>query len=67
MNVKLGDVVSEKISSTGEVKRGEVIYIHPEKRYYVVEFTFFFGSFREAYLFPVPPMNVQKSPFLKCQ
>lgn len=61
MNIKLGDFLTEKISCTGETKRGEVVYIHPEKYFYVVEFRYFFGSFREAYLFPVPPITEQKA------
>lgn len=31
-------------------ERGRVVYIHPEGRFYTLEFTFGRGSFRESYL-----------------
>lgn len=31
-------------------ERGRVVYIHPEGRFYTLEFTFERGSFRESFL-----------------
>ena len=52
--MKIGDKVTERIAALGEMKTGEVVYIHPEERYYVVEFKYLFSSIRESYPFPVP-------------
>lgn len=57
--MKIGDKVRRKINYGAEYGRelppeeGVVVYIHPERRYYTVEFTFQKGStvrkFRESY------------------
>lgn len=62
-DVKLGDRVRRKVSYGGEggsslpPEEGTVVYIHPEGRFYSVEFTFRspYGvrRFRESY--PLPP------------
>ena len=51
--MQIGDKVSERIVALGVMQQGEIVYIHPERRFYVVEFRFLFGSFRESYMFPI--------------
>ena len=59
--MQLGDIVNEKIcigklvGSTGQKSpmkySGTVVYIHPKRRFYVVEFKWKHGNtFRESYL-----------------
>ena len=53
--MKVGDRVSELVSfgdTTPLRKTGTVVYIHPERRFYVAEFEFEKGRLRESYLFP---------------
>ena len=52
--MQIGDKVSERIVALGVMQQGEIVYIEPERRFYVVEFRFLFGSFRESYPFPIP-------------
>lgn len=55
-NVRLGDEIlarAEYGMSGGTMlprQRGRVVYIHPEGRFYTLEFIFARGSFRESYL-----------------
>ena len=55
-DVKLGDRVRARINYGMEgggllpAEEGTVVYVHPEGRFYTVEFTFPKGKFREAYL-----------------
>ena len=65
--VKLGDRIRAKISygdggSLLPAEEGTVVYVHPEGRFYTVEFTFpgAWGvrKFREAYLLPPDPARV---------
>lgn len=48
-NIHLGDTVTRHIDATNRKATGTVVYIHPERRYYVVEFRMKCGSFREGY------------------
>lgn len=48
-NIHLGDTVTRRIEATDRKATGTVVYIHPERRYYVVEFRMKYGSFREGY------------------
>lgn len=45
------DIVDNQNRHTHTLHPGTVVYIHPERRYYVVEFRFDFGSFRETFYF----------------
>ena len=47
--IHLGDTVTRCIADTDKKATGKVIYIHPLRRYYVVEFRTKCGSFREGY------------------
>lgn len=47
--IHLGDTVTRRIADTEKRATGTVVYIHPERRYYVVEFRMKYGSFREGY------------------
>ena len=48
-NIQLEDTVTRCIADTEKKATGKVIYIHPLRRYYVVEFRMKYGSFRECY------------------
>ena len=37
---------------------GKVIWIHPERRFFVLEFQFRYGKCREAYLMPPSPKKL---------
>ena len=55
MDVKLGDeIVKEPRSGEGKgpARVGRVVYVHPEGRYYTLEFTCERGRFRESFLLP---------------
>lgn len=56
--MKVGDRVTEK-TTTDSVEMGTVVYIHPEERFYTVEFKGLFGAYRESYFFPLKPINEQ--------
>lgn len=48
----IGDRRTEKLcfgDCEGRLFSGRVVWIHPERRFYVVEFEFDGGSFREAF------------------
>ena len=47
--IHLGDTVTRCTADTEKKATGKVIYIHPLRRYYVVEFRTKCGSFREGY------------------
>lgn len=55
LNIRLGDEILAKIEygMTGgsmlPPEKGRVVYIHPEGRFYTLEFRFDRGSFRESY------------------
>lgn len=49
LTIHLGDTVTRRIADTEKKATGTVVYIHPDRRYYVVEFTMKYGSFREGY------------------
>lgn len=53
MLMKVGDKRTEKVESIGKTMTGRVTYIHPLRRYYVVEFKFPKGSFRESFYFEI--------------
>ena len=59
--MNIGDSVTERVVSLDAMMKGKVVYIHPENRYYTVEFKGMFGSFRESFWFPLIPINEQKS------
>lgn len=50
--MQVGDEVVEMIYTLDEMRKGKVIYIHPEMRFHVVEFEFDGGKFREAFIGP---------------
>ena len=57
--MQIGDIVYLHTSQSrpGEIRRGTVVYIHPELRYYVAEFQFertdgAVLSYRESFFFP---------------
>lgn len=57
--MQIGESRAERVDCVDAVMRGKVIYIHPEERFYTVEFHGLFGSFRESYFFPLKPINEQ--------
>lgn len=55
MDVKMGDeIVKEPRSGEGKgpAHVGRVVYVHPEGRWYTLEFTYERGRFRESFLLP---------------
>lgn len=48
--IHLHDTVTRHIEATNRKATGKVIYIHPLRRYYMAEFTFRFGKFRECFM-----------------
>lgn len=48
-NICIGDTVSKHIEALNGSATGTVVYIHPDFRYYVVEFSMQCGNFREAF------------------
>lgn len=50
--MKVGDRATEKVETVGKTMSGPIIYIHPEGRYYTVEFRFDKGRFRESFMEP---------------
>ena len=48
--IHLCDTVTRHIEATNRSATGKVIYIHPLRRYYMAEFTFRFGKFRECFM-----------------
>lgn len=62
MDVKVGDRVKRRVEygmeggTTLPAREGTVVYVHPEGRFYTVEFTCDYGGqtrkFREAYILP---------------
>ena len=48
-NIHLGDTVTRRIEATDRKATGTVVYIHPEGRYYTVEFDLGFYKFRESF------------------
>lgn len=53
--MEVGDTKTEAVCMDGEkpvMLTGKVVYIHPQRRFYVVEFPFEKGSFRESFYFP---------------
>lgn len=51
----IGDKKTERVHFGDSIPRkmmGTVVWIHPMRRFYVVEFDFEFGKVREAYFFP---------------
>lgn len=53
--MKIGDRKTEQVhfgDSRPRTMTGTVVYIHPQRRFYTVEFKFTFGSLRESYFFP---------------
>ena len=59
MTMQIGDTKAERVECVNAVMRGKVVYIHPEERFYTVEFQGAFGSFRESFYFPLKPINEQ--------
>lgn len=61
MRLKLGQslVPIEDYGIKSHWGQGVVVYIHPRKRFYTVEFTFPCGSFREC--FPIHPLKEKVS------
>ena len=57
--MQIGDTVTERVKCLDSIEKGKVVYIHPENRYYTVEFKGLFGSFRESFWFPLVPINEQ--------
>ena len=67
MAIKLGDRIKARINYGMEggallpKEEGVVVYVHPEGRFYTLEFTFPGGldgkprKFRESYIIPPPP------------
>ena len=59
--VSVGDRVRARINYGMEgggllpAEEGTVVYVHPEGRFYTVEFTFPKGRFRESYWLAPPP------------
>lgn len=47
--VKVGDKVTEAVGSIGRSLAGRVVYVHPQGRFYIVEFQVSGGSFRESF------------------
>jgi len=52
-------VVGQKVAQTlyfgdckGRTYSGRVVYIHPRRQFFVVEFQFGRGAFRESFYFP---------------
>lgn len=65
--VQLNEEVFEVHNFTGNTLRGKVIWIHPEGRFYVVEFTNLYGqTFRESYPLSKPSTYENKSSKAKC-
>ena len=60
LKMNVGDTVAERVTALDAMMRGKVVYIHPEERFYTVEFQGLFGSFRESFWFPLKPINEQK-------
>ena len=59
---QIGDIITAKLRSINMVAVGKVIYIHPEKRFYIVEFDTPTGAtFRES--FPCLDTEPAKSPY----
>lgn len=50
-NINLGDTVTRRIEATNRKATGTVVYIHPEGRYYTVEFDLGFYKFSESFNF----------------
>nr|DAG43323.1 MAG TPA: hypothetical protein [Caudoviricetes sp.] len=48
-HIHLGDTVTRRIADTEKKATGTVVYIYPDFRYYVVEFSMQCGNFREAF------------------
>lgn len=51
----VGDRKTELVTFGGEKAKtmtGTVVYIHPQRRFYVVEFETDIGKFRESFYFP---------------
>lgn len=46
---RVGEKTSEKIDCLGIQKTGKVVYFHPAGRFYLVEFEFLGGRFRESF------------------
>ena len=46
---RVGEKTSEKIDCLGIQKTGKVVYVHPAGRFYLVEFEFLGGRFRESF------------------
>ena len=70
-DIKLGDRIRAKINygdggSLLPAEEGTVVYIHPEGRFYTLEFAFDgpYGvrKFREAYLLPPDPARLAPKP-----
>lgn len=58
----IGDTIITKLRSTNLESVGKVVYIHPEKRFYVVEFQTPSGkTFKES--FPWTDLEQVNSPF----
>ncbi len=63
-DLQVGDSVKARIyygmsgGSTLPPEEGTVVYVHPERRYFTLEFRFRDGAFRESY----PLRNAVKSP-----
>lgn len=59
---QIGDIITTKLRSINMVAVGKVVYIHPEKRFYTVEFeTPTDSTFKES--FPCLDIEPVKSPY----
>lgn len=50
--MKIGDKVTERAETIERTLTGVVVYIHPDGRYYTVEFKNGEGHFRESFIVP---------------
>lgn len=44
-----GDRAAETVDVMGKTITGKVIYVHPERRFYTVEFQCPYGTYRECF------------------
>lgn len=47
--LQVGDTTTEFLTSVNQTLTGKVVYVHPERRFYTVEFEFEYGKFRESF------------------
>lgn len=54
--IELGAVIAQRptiygygVESTAPITKGRVVYVHPGRRFFVLEFEALFGTFRESF------------------